>query len=406
MTDLSGTFQAPPRASIYAMVGVASLFLALSWIIVALRVYVRGFIIRRFGLDDSLMLLTLVFFTINCAVVITMSRVELVDDISQFPWLLKTISVSFSPQEDCSTTTDTRRQFLIPEFAFYICTTIIFKLSLAVFFLRVAMTNAQRWVVYGTVSTYTMFTIAYLFAVIFQCGNPRPRTWLIHQVEGRCIPWSVIGPLSYIHGSLNLVTDWTFAILPVFVVQKAELSSRIKISVWCILAIGAIGSIASVVRLAYIDALQFESTSWPKGVISIAIASIVEPGIAIIAGSLATLHPLLNHVMDRGIRRSYLSSNPLVQELGLQRGVRSLQETEVPESPGVCSLTKPVPLQEGYTVPAWYHNGSQGRGMGSTTIITAHAHSNQVQVELRVLSPSRPRAPSMVDSVTRQGIKG
>lgn len=43
------------------MVAVASLFLALSWIAVSLRVYVRGFQIRgAFGRDDWLMLVTLV----------------------------------------------------------------------------------------------------------------------------------------------------------------------------------------------------------------------------------------------------------------------------------------------------------------------------------------------------------
>jgi len=47
-------------AESHAMIGVASAFIALSWLAVSLRVYVRGVMIRSFGWDDWLMLVALV----------------------------------------------------------------------------------------------------------------------------------------------------------------------------------------------------------------------------------------------------------------------------------------------------------------------------------------------------------
>lgn len=49
------------EADIYgAVVGVAVALTILSWIVVSLRVYVRGVVIKSFGWDDWLMLATLV----------------------------------------------------------------------------------------------------------------------------------------------------------------------------------------------------------------------------------------------------------------------------------------------------------------------------------------------------------
>jgi hypothetical protein len=45
--------------------GVAILFLVLSWVFVSLRCYVRGFLLRSFGVDDTLCVVALVSGSIN-----------------------------------------------------------------------------------------------------------------------------------------------------------------------------------------------------------------------------------------------------------------------------------------------------------------------------------------------------
>jgi hypothetical protein len=45
--------------------GVAILFLVLSWVFVGLRCYVRGFLLRSFGIDDTLCVAALVSQSMN-----------------------------------------------------------------------------------------------------------------------------------------------------------------------------------------------------------------------------------------------------------------------------------------------------------------------------------------------------
>jgi len=58
------------------MLIVATVFLILTWISFALRVYVRAIMIRSFGKDDWTMLLTLCLFTTCCGLLISIERLE------------------------------------------------------------------------------------------------------------------------------------------------------------------------------------------------------------------------------------------------------------------------------------------------------------------------------------------
>lgn len=96
-------------------------------------------------------------------------------------------------------------------FGLYILTTVIFKLSLAVFFLRIVNRKWQRRVIIGSVTIYTCFGVAWLFIAVFQCGSPT--AYYQNEVAGKCLPFkTVLRPLNYIHGVLNALTDWIFAI--------------------------------------------------------------------------------------------------------------------------------------------------------------------------------------------------
>ncbi|GAB7356532.1 hypothetical protein MBLNU459_g7276t1 [Dothideomycetes sp. NU459] len=230
--------------------------------------------IKSFGFDDSLILITLIFFCLQSGYLARVCHNELYRDLTQLGALNETL-------ED-----------IIIEIAFYCCTMIFLKLSLAVFFLRVCLERWQRWIIIISATIYTLYTVGYLFVAIFQCGNPG--NFLLARLDQKCLSWSTIAPLNYIHGSLNAVTDWGFAVLPIFVLQRSNMPPRAKWSVCGILALGALGSVASVVRLAYIQVLHEGSTTFFHDSVSIAICSIIEPGLGITAASLATLRPLFH----------------------------------------------------------------------------------------------------------------
>lgn len=187
---------------------------------------------------------------------------------------------------------------MVAIFGIYILATITFKLSLAIFFLRVVHERWQRQLIYASATLCTVVGLVWFFVALFQCGNPGD--YMTHELEGKCLDFNtILAPFNYIHGSLNAVTDWIFAIVPIFVVRKAQMSPKAKASVIGILALGAAGSITSLVRLAYVhvlgvplDRLYIEAPRY-------AIVSIIELGFGITAASMATLRPLFSQFLDK-----------------------------------------------------------------------------------------------------------
>jgi hypothetical protein len=131
--------------------------------------------------------------------------------------------------------------------------------------------------------------------------------------------------MNYVHGVMNALTDWIFVSLPILVIRKANMSVRDKWSVVFVLVIGVLGSVASVVRLFYINALHSgdqDATTFFSNASSIAIVSTIEPGLGITAACLATLRPLFRTILDR--TRSQLSSGSDKNKLSTaERGIHS-----------------------------------------------------------------------------------
>ena len=127
---------------------------------------------------------------------------------------------------------------------------------------------------------------------MFQCGVPKAINFLIGE---HCLSWDrVIGPMNVTASTFNAVIDWIFVLTPTIVVFQAMMPMRTKVSVSCVIALGALGSAASVARIPLLDGLKIvASLDYFSRIIPVALVSIVESGIGIIAISLATLRPLV-----------------------------------------------------------------------------------------------------------------
>ncbi|KAI4722198.1 hypothetical protein E4T48_01558 [Aureobasidium sp. EXF-10727] len=272
-----------------ALIAIAAAFLALTITFTSLRFFVRGYMIRALGWDDWFILLTLNSFICQAAFLVHIAWMERHHNLE---WPIPLSSTL---------------EYVVLEFAFYIFTTLLLKLSLAIFFLRIVLEKWQRRVILLSTVIFSLYSFGFFFVAIFQCGSPDK--YLLHKVQGKCTSWSVLGPLNYTHGVMNAVTDWIFVSLPVLVIRKANMSGRDKSSVILVLVIGVFGSVASVVRLFYIDALHSgdqDATTFFSDASSIAILSTIEPGMGITAACMATLRPLFKTVLDR--TRTHLSS--------------------------------------------------------------------------------------------------
>ena len=118
---------------------------------------------------------------------------------------------------------------------------IAIKISLGLFFLRIFIERWMRRTTIAIVAVSVMFSVAYLFQVIFQCGAPikGPEFWektLAHQ----CLYKSLILGFVYTHAILMAVTDATFVILPIIFVSGTTKPLREKVMIAGILVVGAV----------------------------------------------------------------------------------------------------------------------------------------------------------------------
>ncbi|GAB7340783.1 hypothetical protein MBLNU457_7155t1 [Dothideomycetes sp. NU457] len=259
------------------MIAVSAVFLAICWLTVTLRFYVRGFIAKSIGWDDWTIVLATLVYTGFAACIFQIGHMELTSNMNTIAAYQELALV------------------LPTAFALYIASTIILKISLSIFFLRILVKKWQRNLILGATITYVAFASIYWFIDLFHCGNPAD--YFIHQVENKCLNFArVVGPLTYTHSALNAVTDWIYALVPVFVVWQSQMTTRARATVSIILLLGVVGSVCSVVRTAYVDVLGVSLNKILSTAPKFAILSIIEVGLGIAAINMATLRPLFKTI--------------------------------------------------------------------------------------------------------------
>ncbi|KEQ70495.1 hypothetical protein M436DRAFT_9767, partial [Aureobasidium namibiae CBS 147.97] len=276
---LPNVLELQPKA--HLMTGFGVTFLVLVWVSVATRVYVRCFMIRAFGWDDLILLMASIAFSSFCACLLVLARYCRSPEVES---AYMTVNL-----EEIWVVLTEALEYVVIYNALYILTTILFKISLAIFFLRIVVVQWQRRLIYISTGIYTLYSIVFIFLVTFRCGNPPDL--LMNAFKGKCISNEGIMPLVYISGVSNAACDVVFATLPVIILWNSHMPRQAKISAGFLLSMGCLGSIASIIRIAYLGGLSVGSGFF-KHAIDAGLLSVVEPGLAITAASLSALRPL------------------------------------------------------------------------------------------------------------------
>jgi len=93
------------------------------------------------------------------------------------------------------------------------------------------------------------------FVFTFQCA-PVSAFWSLEPANGNCLNTTVLVGLVFAISGLNVVADWTFGLLPFWIVKDLQIPLRQKRLVIGLLAFAAVGSTATCVRLPYVMALK------------------------------------------------------------------------------------------------------------------------------------------------------
>ncbi|EME40870.1 hypothetical protein DOTSEDRAFT_137132 [Dothistroma septosporum NZE10] len=299
------------------VMGIYLLFLILSTVATALRVYCRAVVIRLFGWDDCLAVLAWAFFACFAACAVK----GVYHGTGQHAWDIQ------PPSE----LTDEWQWWWLCE-PLYVLSNMAIKASIAIMLLRLLVDVTQRTILYVVLIATELYSAAFFLLFVFQC-SPVSYFWTrFAGAEGACLNTSAVTGAVYAYSAIMCVGDWTFSILPVIIVWKLEqLPKREKAMVGIILAMSAIASIATIARIPYIHTLS-NKDDFLYVTSDVAIWSCTETGLAITACCCATLRPLFRRLLDRtklpssrtsghGSDRRARSWQPLAAERGGARSV-------------------------------------------------------------------------------------
>ncbi|KAK6075653.1 integral membrane family protein [Seiridium cupressi] len=293
-----------------ALVGTAAAFLALSWLSVFLRTYVRAVMLKGFRADDWLMLVAQINYTVSCAFILQgvyygLGRHN--KSLDQFH------EIEALKYQALATAT-------------YIADMMFIKLSIGIFLLRLATQKRSIYTIYGSVFVVSVWSIVLFFWNLFQC-NPVAAQWdyriLVNDKTASCVDANQVVNAAYSLSVLTVLTDWFYALIPIPMVWKVKMTKQAKATVMVVLGLGVFASIATLIRLKFLaDLTDLEDLLFATT--DAMVWTLIEPGVAIVASSLVTIRPLLRAWRITGFQSTENSrpTGPLSHGQGVSRGTR------------------------------------------------------------------------------------
>ncbi|KAK0744619.1 hypothetical protein B0T21DRAFT_280201 [Apiosordaria backusii] len=244
-----------------------------------LRCFVRTRVVKGFGLDDWLMAASTVIYIAFCA----FSNVGVHHGTGKH-------KADLDPEEY---KTAMNRWYYC--YLTYAVSMILVKLSIGYFLLRVTITRLHKWIIYIAAAITCVSCLTFFFLALFQC-YPISYFWNKDQ-EGKCIDMKILTALAILYSIFSVITDLTFALLPAWVVAQLRMDRKSKMAVIGLMGMGCVASAAVIVRAPYLQHMASEDFLWDTA--PIAIWSSVEAALAITAGCLACLQPLVKMIGAR-----------------------------------------------------------------------------------------------------------
>ncbi|RSL47763.1 hypothetical protein CEP54_013257 [Fusarium duplospermum] len=170
------------------------------------------------------------------------------------------------------------------------CAALVFvKASICSTLLRIAIVPTHRIIAWLTL-LMSIASALIVFISLFVLCRPLQATWT---GEGTCAAPATLAILSYFVSASSLVTDTVCAVLPGFMLYKAQMKLATKISISLVLGLGAVASIATIIRMPYIKFYFNPEKDYLYRVCNVALWCVFETGVGIVAGCLPPLRKLL-----------------------------------------------------------------------------------------------------------------
>ncbi|KAF2448177.1 hypothetical protein P171DRAFT_428288 [Karstenula rhodostoma CBS 690.94] len=256
-----------------ACTAVATAFTITSFLVVALRTYVRSRIVRNFGKDDAFMIVAFVF-TLGYLVCI---------------WIGSDNGMGYSGKvlELYQMRTLVQATLAI-QILYYVLVACV-KISICFCYLRIAADKHFARLVKGTIYFIATFGVIGVIVCLTQC-IPLHQMWNFTGVPlGTCVNTTAF---FYTTSSINIITDIWIIALPIPTLLKIQRANREKLGLIFVFGLGVFSTISSIVRLHSIRIYTQSSDPFYDSV-PINLWSMIEVNIGIWCASIPSLRILL-----------------------------------------------------------------------------------------------------------------
>lgn len=122
---------------------------------------------------------------------------------------------------------------------FYVSSTVPVKASICVALIRIALRPIYKRILWALLVVSVISTIVALMVVFTTC-KPMACMWDRTIPDCKCGSLENVITLSYVVSAVNIATDWTVAIMPIFVLWDIQLKPRVKVVTCGILGMGVL----------------------------------------------------------------------------------------------------------------------------------------------------------------------
>jgi hypothetical protein len=209
------------RALPLAAVNIAALVIAM--IVTALRCFVRIRLLKAFGADDWLMLAAAVCFAFYCS----FSLAGVANGTGQHV-------ADLSKEANAEA-----RKWWYCCYPTYAVTMALTKMSITFFFRRVIVERVHRWILVMAAVLTVVSCFIFFFACVFQCW-PVSYFWNKYSQTGTCIPDAIVIALAMLFSVINIITDFTFALMPAWILSHLNMKRKTKLALCVLMGLGCV----------------------------------------------------------------------------------------------------------------------------------------------------------------------
>jgi len=106
------------------------------------------------------------------------------------------------------------------------------KTSIGLFLLRVTVKPIHKWIIYCAMGITVLTGLIFFFVTLLQC-SPISFFWTRFTLDapknGSCVDINIIIALTFLYSACAIISDFTFAILPFFLIWNLNMPLKARV---------------------------------------------------------------------------------------------------------------------------------------------------------------------------------